>query len=211
MKITAINNYQTSPNFMGEKKNKLKNAAGAAAIAMAVAVPVEKVDAQVFYYPPVNPYTVVVPSPVINSVPDCFVVGDMSNFNINKSMGQVFQELDKNQNGEISAKEVVIAQRNNWNLNNIYPYNKYQMNNDAAEFRTISNLYDDENSNPETMNYGEYRAAMNDYMKAKNVNAFINLMRLFALPGAVCPPPHIHVHPIPTPPPRHHHHHHRHW
>ena len=211
MKITAINNYQTSPNFMGEKKNKLKNAAGAAAIAMAVAVPVEKADAQVFYYPPVNPYTVVVPSPVINSVPDCFVVGDMSNFNINKSMGQVFQELDKNQNGEISAKEVVIAQRNNWNLNNIYPYNKYQMNSDAAEFRAISNLYDDENSNPETMNYGEYRAAMNDYMKAKNVNAFINLMRLFALPGAVCPPPHIHVHPIPTPPPRHHHHHHRHW
>ena len=212
MKIASINTYQTKPHFAGEnsKTNKLKNAAGAAVVALAVAAPMEKADAQIYFYPPpVTPYTVVVPQPVVTSVPDCFVVGDMSNFSYNKSMGQVFGELDADRNGEISANEVVRTQRNNWNMNNIYPYNNYQMNSDAAEFNAVSRLYNDERTNPNTMNYSEYRAVMNDYMKVKNVNTFVNLMRLLIGP-AYCPPPHYHVHPVPPPPPRHHHHY-RHW
>ena len=212
MRIAPVNNYQTRPNFAGESKknnNKLKNAAGAAVVALAVAAPMQKADAQIYFrQPPVIPYTVVVPEPVITTVPDCFVLGDMNNFSYNKSMGQVFNELDADESGEISANEVIRAERNNWNLSNIYPYNNYQMNRDATEFNIVSKLYNEDNSNPNTMSYSEYRAAMNDYMKMKNVNTFINLMRLFVAPS-YCPTPHYHVHPVVPPPPPHHHH--RHW
>ncbi len=212
MRIAPVNNYQTRPNFSGDNtknNNKLKNAAGAAVVALAVAAPMQKADAQIYFrQPPVIPYTVVVPEPVITTVPDCFVLGDMNNFSYNKSMGQVFNELDADESGEISANEVIRAERNNWNLSNIYPYNNYQMNRDATEFNIVSKLYNEDNSNPNTMSYSEYRAAMNDYMKMKNVNTFINLMRLFVAPS-YCPPPHYHVHPVVPPPPPHHHH--RHW
>ena len=95
MRISAIQNYQrNTAYFSGEKKNKLKNAAGAAAIALATAVPATNADAQYYYYtPPITfqpPATLHTPA----SVPDCFIIGDLKTFNGGKSMEQVFNEID---------------------------------------------------------------------------------------------------------------------
>ena len=52
MRITAIQNYHTNPNFYGDNKksNKLKNVAGAAAIALATTIPAEEAKAQIYYH-----------------------------------------------------------------------------------------------------------------------------------------------------------------
>lgn len=207
MKIASINNYQTNPRFSGasEKKNKLKNLAGATIISLAAAAPLEKADAQIYYYPPVMPYNYYVPAPPINSVPDCFVVGDIRNFDANKSMGRIFSEIDSKgvKNNLISADEVVRTEQINWNSNYGGPYTVHQKNSTRAQFNTLSRLYNEENSNPNTINFNEYKAIMRDYMEAKNINNFIDLIQILTIPGFVCPPSHHHVHPP-------HHHHHRH-
>lgn len=214
MRITAIS-YQTNPHFTGERKNKLKTAAGAAAIALATAAPMAEADAQIDYYRPIYPYPYYnyVPAPAAASVPDCFVVGDMKNYDLNKSMREVYEEIDGNgnENGVISAKEVVRTERKNWNLNNMYPYTTAQMQKTEAEFKVLSELYNEEDSDPNTINYREYKDIMNDYMEVKNTNNFINLMEIFAVPY-LYPPPyyHHHHHHRHTSPPHHHHHNHRH-
>ena len=124
MRISAIQSYQTNTYFSGEKKNKLKNTAGAAAIALVTAVPATNADAQYYYTPPITlppPATLHTPG----SVPDCFIIGDMKTFNGGKSLKQVFNEIDSNQNGTISANEVVRTDRNNKTRYNVYPYNVY--------------------------------------------------------------------------------------
>lgn len=188
MKISAINNYQKI-NFTGEKKDRVKNTAAAAMIALASAAPATQADAQIYYPPRIYPYTAIQPH-IMTSVPRCFVIGDITNIEYGKSMKDVFKEIDKDESGTISAKELIRAERKNWNATNLYPYNAYQMKRTEAQFNTISELYNEEESNPETINYNEYKAIMNDYMEAKNVNDFLNLMRLFTYPN--CPPPHRH-------------------
>ncbi len=176
MKILPVSQI----NFNGEKKNKLKNIAGSTAIALAVAVPAQKSDAQIIH-PHVYPY---VTAPIVSNVPDCFVVGDMRDFDINKSMRKVFDEIDANgnRNNEISAHEVVATESQNWNLTNLMPYNALQMQRALAQFNRLSYLYNEKGSDPNTINYSEYKAIMNDYMKVRNVNNFLNLMRLFTIP-----------------------------
>lgn len=206
MRISAIKSYQTNPHFNGEnskKTNRLKNAAGAAAIALASIAPAEETDAQIYYYPPVIPsYTVPAPPAInLNPVPNCFIVGDNGNVNYNKSMRQVFNELDNNENGALSSREVISTERNNWNRYNIlYPFTPYQAQQTEAQFNALSEAYNEEDSNPNTINYNEYKAIMNDYMEAKQISDFV---KLFTLPGIMYPPPppHHHYHP---------HHHHRH-
>lgn len=210
MRISAIN-YQINPNFTGEgnKKSKLKTAAGAAAIAVATAAPMSDAEAQVYFPPVIRPPYTTIPAPSVTSVPNCFVVGDLRNFDYNKTMREVFDEIDSNgnENGVISAKEVVRTERNNWNMNNIYPYNNYQMQQTQAQFNALSEIYNEDDSDPNTINYREYKAIMKDFMETKNINTFINLMKVFTIPGFVCPPhPHHHV----APPPPHHHRGHRH-
>lgn len=226
MRISAIN-YQTPPQyFAGENKtgNKLKNAAGAAAIALAAAVPPAEADAQIYYTPPVYPYAYYVPTPTITTVPKCFVVGDMRNQTEDKSMRQVFDEIDDNGNGNgvISAKEVVRTERNNWNLNNLTPYTGTQMHNAEKNFNALSKAYNEDDSDPYTLNYNEYKAIMNDYMESSDADNLLDLMELLILQNMLTPPPppppiHHHHHYRPAPPPRHnpppppHRHDHRHW
>ncbi len=218
MRISAIKSYQTNPHFNGEgsnKTNRLKNAAGAAAIALASVVPAEEADAQIFY-PPIYPPTYITVPPLVtpntlnlNPVPNCFIVGDNGNVDYNKSMREVFNELDTNENGAISANEVVRTERKNWNRYNIYyPFTPAQEQQTSAKFNALSEAYNEEDSNPNTINYNEYKAIMNDYMEAKQVSDFI---KLFTLPGIMYPPPpphHHHRHDVPPPPPHHRHHRH---
>lgn len=224
MKISAIK-YQANPqqHFTGENsKNRLKNAAGAAAIAIAASAPMAEAEAQ--YFVPYTPYYYsYVQKPTVTNVPNCFVVGDITNSNSDdKSMRQVFNEIDRNgnSNGVISAKEVMLTEQKNWNEKSLYPYTDEQMADDAIQFNTISKMYNEEGSDPATMNYREYKSAMTDYMENKNVNTFIDLMQILTIPYLYTPPyyyyprPHYHRPYGPPPPPRHHHRHdgyHRHW
>lgn len=226
MKISAIN-YQTNPHFAGENKktNKLKNAAGAAAIAIAAAAPMADADAQI--YPlTTQPYPYEIPVVSIPSnynyatVPNCFIVGDITKAGSNKSMRRVFDEIDGNgnENGVISAKEVLRTERKNWNKTNLYPYSGAQMQAVQNQFRSLSELYNEDNSDPATMNYREYKAAMEDYMETKDTKAFIDLLQILTIPYLYQPYPYYHHHHYHRPPhpPRHNHRYdpppvHRHW
>ncbi len=217
MKVSAIN-YQTNPHsFKGEgSKNRLKNAAGAAAIAIAAAAPMAEADAQ-FYYVPVTPqYYSYVPTKTVTSVPNCFVVGDITKSDPDendKSMRQVFDEIDENgnENGVISAKEVMRTERKNWNETQLYPYTDEQMSEDAAEFNALSKMYNEDGSDPNTMNYREFKNVMNTYMNNKNVDKFVDLMRVLTIPYYTLPTlpyyyyPRPHYHRPYGPPPPHHH------
>ncbi len=234
MRISAIH-YQTNPqNFKGEgTKNKIKNAAGAAAIAIAASAPMTEAEAQFIYVPATPPRYTYVAKPVVTSVPDCFVVGDITRSDpdaTEKSMRQVFDEIDANGNGNgvISAKEVMRTERKNWNETQLYPYTDSQMSEDAAQFNALSKIYNEDGSDPNTMNYREYRSVMNSYMTNKNVNKFVDLMRVLTIPYYTVPTlpyyyyprPHYHRPYGPPPPPRHRHtppprhkynEYHRHW
>ena len=211
MRISAIQSYQTNTYFSGEKKNKLKNTAGAAAIALVTAVPATNADAQYYYTPPITlppPATLHTPG----SVPDCFIIGDMKTFNGGKSLKQVFNEIDSNQNGTISANEVVRTDRNNKTRYNVYPYNvytQYQSQYTRNQFQDLSETYNEDDSNPNTINYNEYKAIMEDFLDSRNVT---NFMDLFSTPGLYPLPPL--YNPFRPDPPHHHHrhrdhHHHR--
>ncbi len=221
MKISAIS-HQTNPHFGSEnsRSNKLKNTAGAAVIALAAATaPMEEAKAQ-YYTPPIYPPTYYVPMPVqtfsSGTVPNCFIVGDVTKGRDEKSMRKVFDEIDANGNDNnlISAKEVVRTERKNWNNTSLVPYSNAQMEAAAQEFNTISKLYNEDDSDPFTMNYREYKAAMNDYMETKETRTFLDLWNLMAIPYLLNPPPRYHHHHRPVPPPRHDHRTpppHRHW
>lgn len=212
MKVAGIRSY-SMVNFAGQNANKkantAKTAAGAAMIAFAVAAPAQEADAQIFYppVPPVHRYYVPA-SPVGVTVPECFVYGDMENYDYEKSMNQVFSEIDAqvNPNRELSVNEVVKMERKNWNLNNFNPYNAAQMERTAAQFRSLSEIYNEKDSNPKTISYSEYKTIMKDYMQTKKVTDFMMLMELLTRPRRHCP---IHGPHVPLPPPNQHHHHHR--
>ncbi len=210
MKLSSIG-VTTPQHFTGEKTKKaMRNTAGAAAIALAAAMPMENADAQVIMPPPPIPpityYQGYIPSTAYD-VPDCFVYGDVTDFDYDKSLTQTFNDIDSKgkRNGSLSVNEVIAADRDNWNATHLYPYNAYQMNRTVNNFNVVSAMYNEEGSNPNTINFREYKKIMQDYMKARNINSFFNLLRIITVPRIVCPPPH-HHHPAPPPP---HHHHHR--
>lgn len=207
MRINRIG-YQTNPNFAGEKTDKAKkairNTAGAAAVALAASLNVDKADAQVFYPLPMPvPPTYYYYNPTISTVniPNCFIYGDVTNFDYNKSLSDNFNEIDANgnENGVLSAQEVARTERENWNATHLYPYNSNQYRYTVHTFNTLSRMYNEEDSNPKTINYSEYRKIMNDYMQARNVTSFFNLLRIFTVPNLLYP------RPIAPPPPHHHH------
>lgn len=203
MRISKIG-YNYTRNFSGEHssspKRSIKNTVGAAAMALAASLPSTEADAQ--YYVPIPPqnyyYYNAVPAQV--SVPNCFIYGDVSNLDTDKTMSDVFSEIDASikENGTISMNEVIAMERSNWNKTHFYPYQNYQMQSAANNFRILSNMFNDEASNPNTINFQEYKKIMNAYMEAKNMTNFIDLMRILTIPRPVCPPPH-------------HHHRHRHY
>lgn len=208
MRISKIG---VTPNqsFSGEKSEKakktLKNTAGAAAVALATAMPMQKADAQIYYpqypiIPPTSYYYNVQPS---ISVPDCFVYGDINNFDYNKTLGETFADIDSkvNENGVITAAEVVAAERDNWNATHLYPYNTFQRNQTLRNFNILSEMFNHDESNPRSINYNEYKDIMKTYMQERNVTNFFNLLRILTIPRIVCPPAYPH---------HHHHHHHRH-
>lgn len=209
MKVSAIRSYSHT-HFAGEgsgkKANAAKTAAGAAMIALAAAVPAEEANAQYFYpyVPPVHQYYVPRSMPSL-SVPECFVYGDLDNFDYDKSMNQVFSEIDKQveSNRELSVNEVVKMERKNWNLNNYTPYNTAQMERTAQRFNMLSEVYNEQGSNPKTISYSEYKSIMSDYMRSKNTADLMMLMQLLIGPRRPCP---IHGPHVPPPPPPHHHH-----
>jgi len=212
MKVFSIG-VKTSPQFGGEKtKKNLRNTAGAAAIALATALPSEKADAQ-YYYPIPQPHLhgYYQPAPV-SYIPDCFIYGDINNFDYNKTLEETFNEIDAkgNENGILSMNEVVAAERDNWNSTHLQPYDIYQRNRTAQAFNLLSNMYNEEDSNAKTINFSEYKKIMQSYMEARNVNTLFNLLRILTIPRIVCPPPHHHhSHPLPPSNPPHHRHSHR--
>ncbi len=168
MKISAIQTYQSNKSFLGEKKNKLKNAAGAAAIALATTAPITDAKAQYYYIPPITPITTTY---IPGTVPDCFVIGDLKNFNGEKSQKQIFNEIDDNgnSNGTISVNEVLRTDQNNKIRFNT-PYNQYDIQRIKNQFKVLSETYNEEDSNPNTINYNEYKEIMKDYYEANKVN-----------------------------------------
>lgn len=207
MRITAIQNYHTNPNFYGDNKksNKLKNAAGAAAIALATAIPAEEAKAQI-YYPPMNYITVPVTNTPMYNIPDCFQTGDKNNINPNKTKKEIFNELDINENGTLSAQEVVNIEQNNWNKYMTYfPFSQKQVDYTARQFNLLSEEYNEDDSNPNTINYNEYKAIMDDYEEAQKNTIYMPI----AVPGVIYPTiPHHHHHRHDAPPPPHRHHRH---
>lgn len=187
MKISAIS-YQ---DFTGKKANKMKTAAAAFAIA-ASPLAAQEADAQIY---PIAPYHV----KIMPAVPSSFVVGNLKNFDYNKSMKEVFDELDINGNGVISAKEVIRTEANNWNRFNLVPFNSYQAQNTYNNFNTLSALYNEDDSNVETINYNEYKEIVNDYAETKKMNNFMSLMYLLMKPYHQHSAPHYipHNHPVP--------------
>lgn len=213
MKISAINSTPRI-QFNGEKSKKangMKTAAGAAMIALATAVPSQEANAQ--YYVPVYPRVqYIVPTPTMN-IPNCFVYGDINYEDYEKTMPDVFAEIDSqiNENGQISVNEVVSLEENNWNSTQMYPMTRAQKQNTANLVKNLSRQYNDRGSNPNTINYNEYKKIMNAYMQSKNIANFFNLLQIFATPyyHIPCPPHppihHHHGHPLPPPPPHRHH------
>lgn len=214
MKVSAINTI-SNVNFQGDKSKKassVKNAAGAAMIAIAAAVPAEEAQGQ--YYVPIPPpayYQYYVPVPVMN-VPKCFIFGDANNENYEKTMPDVFREIDREieENGQISVNEVVSLEEYNHNSNNAYPMTRGEKVQIANLVKNLSRKYNQSNSNPNTINYSEYKNIMKDYMRSKNAADFMNLIQIWTNTFNYNPYyHHHHCQPVPPPPP--HHHHHRHW
>lgn len=209
MKVSAINNTQRI-NFNGEhskKANGIKATAGATMLAIAAAVPAEEANAQ--YYMPAPPPPVVqyyVPAPVMN-IPRCFIFGDETNENYEKTLPDVFNEIDAEieENGQISVNEVVRLEEANWNTTHMYAMSRGQKLRTAELVKKLSRQYNQYGSDPNTINYNEYKNIMNDYMRSKNVADIFNLMQLLTAPRRVHPQPHYHP-PVVPPHPRH-----RHW
>lgn len=205
MRITAVQNYHTNPNFYGDNKksNKLRNAAGAAAIALATAIPAEEANAQI-YYPPINYITVPVTNTPMYNIPNCFKTGDKDFINPDKTRREIFQELDINENGTLSTQEVVNIEQNNWNKYMKYiPFSQKQVEYTARQFNILSEKYNKDDSNPNTINYDEYKTIMDDYEEAQRNTIYMPV----AVPGVVYPlPPHHHHQRHYDPPHRYHKH-----
>jgi len=183
MKVSAINTT-ASVHFQGEnskKCNNIKNTAGAAMIVLAAAVPVQEAKAQYFTPPPPAFHQYYVPSVAMN-VPKCFIYGDETNENYEKTMSDVFNEIDKEieQNGQISVNEVVHLEANNYNSSHTYPMTRGDKIRTANLVKEISKKYNENNSNPNTINYNEYKTIMNDFMKSKNIAEFISLLQIYS-------------------------------
>ena len=75
----------------------------------------------------------------------------------------------------------------------------------------LSKMYNEDGSDPNTMNYREFKNVMNTYMNNKNVDKFVDLMRVLTIPYYTLPPlpyyyyPRPHYHRPYGPPPPHHH------
>ena len=202
MRITAIQNYHTNPNFYGDNKksNKLKTAAGTAVITLATVIPAKEADAQV-YYPPMNYITVPVTNTPMYNIPNCFKQGNKEYPNPNKTTKEIFKELDINGSGALSAKEVVNTEQNNWNkYMKYFPFSQKQVEYTARQFNLLSEKYNEEDSNPNTINYDEYKAIMKDYEESQKNTIYMPV----AVPRVIyTTPSHHHRHDEPH---RHHKH-----
>lgn len=201
MKVPAIN---TRPGicFQGEsskKANFVKTAAGTAVIVLAAAAPAEKANAQ---YLPLSPSYVqyYVPAPVMN-VPRCFIYGDQTNNNYEKNMPDVFNEIDgvMEENGQISVNEAVRLEEANHNAASLCPMPYSEKVRTANLVKNLAFKYNQSGSNPNTINYAEYKNIMNDYMMSKGVADFINLINILSNPHRHHP-----HHPPADPSPHHH-------
>ena len=206
MRISAIQNYQSNKSFLGEKKNKLKNAAGAAALALATTAPITDAKAQYYYIPPITPITTTYTP---KTVPDCFIIGDLKTFDEQKTQKQIFNEIDDNgnSNGTISVKEVLRTDLNN-KIRYNGTYNQYDIQRIRNQFHALSEAYNEEDSNPNTINYNEYKAIMKDYYEANKINVLYPPGIGYPIPPLYNPflfdGPHHHRHRDYDRPPRHH-------
>lgn len=201
MRISAIN-CQIKPAFTGENstKHKLKNAAGAAAIALATMSPSAEADAQLLY--PYPGYNYVQTSYNIN-VPTSFKYGDVRNLQPTKSREERFWEIDKNGNGIMSENEFVATEVRNWNVRNPMKATSTMVYQWQSQFRQLSRTYNQNNSNPNTINFNEYNNIMDDYdAQFDEINIIAPAIPLY--PYFFPPPPPRYHHPH-----HHHHHHHR--
>ncbi len=194
MRVSAIQNYQRNTYFAGEKKNKLKNAAGAMTIALAAMAPTTDVQAQY----PIYPYNTQIQVSSRVKVPSSFKYGDARNVQVSKTREERFSEIDRNENGILTENEVVATEINNWNAFNPIMATSTMVYQWQNQFRKVSQKYNQDDSNPNTINYDEYEAIMDDYDSQ------------FEDPVIVTPyvPVYPYIYPPVLPPPHHHHHHH---
>ena len=202
MKISAIT-YQTAPTFTGDKskKNKLKNAAGAAAIALAAMVPATEAEAQY----PISPYSTYIQVSNKVKVPSSFKYGDARNVEYSKSREERFSEIDKNSNGLLSENEVVATEINNWNAFNPMRATTSMVYQWRNQFRQVAQKYNEEDSNPNSINFDEYENIMDAYdSQFETPNISVPIVPIYPLYLPPHPPRHH------NPYYHHHHHHHRH-
>lgn len=215
MRVSAVN-YQTKPTYTGNnenKNNRIKNLAGATAIAVASMAPISESEAQVFPYVPNFIYETYTTTADAINTPKCFVVGDLSsNPSSNKSLRKVFNEIDTNGDGIITAKEVVDTERGNWNEEHLSSFTSLQAKNVQKRFSALAKVYNNTNSNPKTINFLEYKRIMADYEDSGNYNAvpIYTYPYYYTLPPIYHYRPHRpHIHMTPPPPPPHRHDPHR--
>ena len=85
------------------------------------------------------------------------------------------------------------------------PFSEKQVEYTARQFNILSEEYNEDNSNPNTINYDEYKAIMNDYEESQKNTIYMPV----AVPGVIYPTiPHHHHHRHDAPPPPHRHHRH---
>lgn len=204
MRISPVT-YQSNPIFQGENstKHKLKNAVGAAAIALAAMTPATEAEAQY----PIYPYSTSIMVSNRVKVPSCFKYGDARNIQTSKTREERFNEIDKNANGLLSENEVINTEIINWNSFNPMKATISMVYTWQNLFRRVSQNYNQEDSNPRTINYDEFNEIMDEYD-----SQFVE-PEVIAPSFPVYPYPYIYT-PLPPPPhhhkPYHHHHHHRH-
>ena len=210
MRISSISTSAANPAFNANKnsssKNKIRNAAGAAAIALVSISPSVESEAQIPIYPQYNTVTV---APQKLKVPTCFLVGDTRNSNTLKSREDIFNEIDANGNGDglLTENEVVKTDILNWNLNNPMKYNVYQLQQTKERFYNASEMYNEEDSNPMSININEFNEIMDDFDAENPKNMLPALPIIPAYPSYYYIPPYHHYHDRYD---HHHHHHHRH-
>ena len=202
MKVSAVNRFSTL-NFNGEgsrKTNKVRNAAGAAMIALATTVPADEANAQLYrpLPPPPTYFHYYVPAPVMN-IPGCFIVGDNTVENYEKTMQDVFNEVDRaiDENGELSVNEIVSVEANNRMTVGLAPMTRQEKVRKANLVKDLAKKYNQTGSNPNTIDFSEYQKIMNDYMQSKNIADFMNLLQIWTNSQY-----HYRYH-RPLPPPRH--------
>lgn len=144
-----IQNITYKPSFNGQKHTQKANAIAVVLLATPICIPAqEKIQRKM-------------------SIPDCFVHGTEQTTK-KKNYEKIFYEIDslKIPDNQITSDEVLMAERKLWK--NIHNEKLPVIGEYYAEdtFENLSNKYNKQNSDPNTIDLEEYMAIMSDYEKS---------------------------------------------